>query len=162
MHLEYVIGVTGSMELSEAECWVPRVWSWLPMNALNSRVVGGEWQVPVVPALWWNLMMFHSYGVDSFSHLSFNVNVGIPCKPHILAYKGMARYGCRCFSKLQFTQQHNWEKVGDCSLIDNSKGYMLIKKFSQSDKIWGSWKYEGESMKLADSTPSPDHVTTSL
>jgi hypothetical protein len=86
---------------------------------------------------------------------------GIPCKPHLLAYKGMARYGCRCFSKLQFTQQHNWEKIGDCSLIDNSKGYMLIKKFSQSDKIWRSWKYEGESMKLADSTPSPDHVTPS-
>ena len=54
-------------------------------------------------------------------------------------------------SKLQVTQQqHNREKIGDCSMIGNCKAYICIQKSSQMDQFWASWKCEWESMQRAD------------
>jgi len=40
------------------------------------------------------------------------------------------------FSKLQVTQQqHNGEKIGDCSMIGNCKAYICIQKSSQMDQF---------------------------
>jgi len=39
------------------------------------------------------------------------------------------------FSKLQITEPHDEKKIGDCSVIDNSKGYLSIKTLSQLDQI---------------------------
>jgi len=55
------------------------------------------------------------------------------------------------FLKLQVTQQqHNGEKIGDCSMIGNCKAYICVQKSSQMEQFWASWKCEWESMKLAD------------
>jgi len=51
----------------------------------------------------------------------------------VLTIPGIFFENCK---QLQITQQpHNREKVGDCSVIDVSKGHLPITKSSQSDKI---------------------------
>jgi hypothetical protein len=102
--------------------------------------------------VWWftGLVLIRvdiSYGDLLSGHCYGSVNQcmqtgWIPVLPRrsIGVYKEIPRFFQNCIL-LNHTMK---KKIGDCSVIDNSKGYLSIKTLSQLDQIWGSWNM-GES-----------------